>query len=266
MHKPRFFDEMDAESALLDRCAFSAHLAGERRPFQPDYVEPKWPRDRVVDIKHIRLDVTLDFKERRISGTATHRLAAILDGLTQLEFDGAEMEIAAVRAGAKDVAFDHSDEKLRVTPEKPLAAGEEIEVAIDYSARPRRGLYFVGPDDAYPNKPPEAWTQGEDEDSRYWFPCYDYPNNRTTSEVIATVPEKFTVISNGALIATSANPTAKTRTFHWRHDVPHSAYLITLAAGEFTMIEERAGETPVTYYVHPGREDDARRASSSRPG
>ena len=55
-------------------------------------------------------------------------------------------------------------------------------------------------------------------------------------------------------------PPAKTRTFHWRHDVPHSAYLITLAAGEFAMIEERAGNTPVTYYVHPGREDDARRA------
>ena len=70
-------------------------------------------------------------------------------------------------------AFDHSDEKLRVTLEKPLRAGEEIEIAIGYSAHPRRGLYFVGPDDAYPKKPVEAWTQGEDEDSRYWFPCYD---------------------------------------------------------------------------------------------
>ena len=47
----------------------------------------------------------------------------------------------------------------------------------------------------------QAWTQGEDEDSRYWFPCYDYPNNRRTSEVIATVPENFTAVSNGALIA-----------------------------------------------------------------
>ena len=88
---------------------------------------------------------------------------------------------------------------------RALGAGEEIEIAIDYAGQPRRGLYFVGPDDAYPNKPRQAWTQGEDEDSRYWFPCYDYPNNRTTSEVIATVPEKFTAVSNGALVGTSSN-------------------------------------------------------------
>ena len=68
----------------------------------------------------------------------------------------------------------------------------------------------------------QAWTQGEDEDSRYWFPCYDYPNSRPTSEVIATVPEKFTAVSNGALIGTSTNTADKTRIFHWRHEVPHS--------------------------------------------
>ena len=95
--------------------------------------------------------------------------------------------------------------------------------------------------------------------------CYDYPNNRTTSEIVATVPEQFTAISNGALVGTSSDATAKTRTFHWRHDVPHSAYLITLAAGEFAMIEERAGTVPVTYYVAPGREDDARRAFGNTP-
>jgi len=192
-------------------------------------------------------------------------LSAITGPLDRLEFDATELAISAVRAGHEPASFETSDGKLRITLPRALKAGEEIEIAIDYSGQPRRGLYFVGPDEAYPNKPVEAWTQGEDEDSRYWFPCYDYPNNRTTSEVIATVPEKFTVISNGALIATSANPAAKTRTFHWRHDVPHSAYLITLAAGEFAMIEERAGDTPVTYYVHPGREDDGRRAFGNTP-
>ena len=86
-----------------------------------------------------------------------------------------------------------------------------------------------------------------------------------TSEVIATVPERFTAVSNGALVGTTANGAAKTRTFHWRHDVPHSVYLMTLAAGEFALIEERAGNTPVTYYVAPGREDDARRAFGNTP-
>jgi aminopeptidase N len=264
MHKPRVFDFV-ATGTGFDEQWFFNWAAGERRPFQPDYIEPKWPRDRVVDIKHIKLQVTLDFEKRRISGTATHTLSAILDELRQLEFDAAEMEVSAVRVGGETHSFDHSDDKLRIGLERSLNAGDEVEVAIDYSAKPRRGLYFVGPDDGYPNKPIEAWTQGEDEDSRYWFPCYDYPNDRVTSEVLATVPESFTAVSNGGLVSNNLDRASHTRTFHWRHEVPHSAYLMSLAAGEFVEIREYAGNVPVTYYVRPGREDDARRAFGNTP-
>ena len=232
MHKPRFFDCLARANEFADENALNSFANGIRRPFQPDYVEPKWPRDRVVDIKHIKLQVTLDFNTRRIIGTATHTLAAILDELTQLEFDAAEMDISAVRVGGETHSFEHSDDKLRIRLERAPHAGDEVEVAIDYSARPRRGLYFIGPDAGYPDKPLQAWTQGEDEDSRYWFPCYDYPNDRVTSEVIATVPETFTAVSNGELLSNRHNRGEHTRTFHWRHDVPHSSYLISLAAGE----------------------------------
>ncbi len=265
MHKPRFFDCLAMNNELADESAFSSFTNGIRRPFQPDYVEPKWPRDRVVDVKHIKLQVTLDFKTRRILGTATHTVAAILDGLAKLEFDAAEMEITAVRVGGEAHSFDHSDEKLRIPLERALHAGDEVEVAIDYSARPRRGLYFIGPDAGYPDKPLEAWTQGEDEDSRYWFPCYDYPNDRVTSEIVATVPETFTAVSNGELLSSNVNRAEHTRTFHWRHDVPHSSYLMSLVAGEFVEIRDFAGNTPVTYYCRAGREDDARRAFGNTP-
>src|SRR5215469_17927016 len=235
MLRPRFIDQMAME--LGDRYAFTS-LARGRRAFQPEHVEPKWPRDRVADIKHVRLEVALDFERKEIAGTAMHRMTAITSGVAMLEFDAAEMTVTAVRVGSVTASFDLDAGKLGVTLPAPLKAGEEIEVAIDYHARPRRGLYFVGPDEGYPNKPVQALTQGEDEDSRYWFPCYDYPNDRTTSEVIATVPEKFTAISNGALISNTHHSSAHTRTFHWRHDVPHSTYLITLAAGEFATVED----------------------------
>lgn len=261
MCKPRLRDLflLDFDERL------GAETAQDRRSFQPEHIEPKWPRDRAVDIQHIRLEVALDFKERKISGTATHRLSAIAGAVDRLEFDAAEIAIASVRVGDRKASFDQADEKLAIELEHPLKPGETIEVTIDYSARPRRGLYFVGPDEGYPNKPVEAWTQGEDEDSRYWFPCYDYPNDRVTSEVIATVPEKFTAVSNGELIGVSADAAAHTRTFHWRHEVPHSAYLISLAAGEFVEIRDQAGAVPVLYYVHPGREEDARRAFGNTP-
>jgi aminopeptidase N len=126
-------------------------------------------------------------------------------------------------------------------------------------------MYFVGPDAAYPDKPQEIWTQGEDEDSRYWFPCYDYPNDKATSEIAATVPARFFALSNGRLVDVHEDHSANTKTYHWRQDIPHSAYLMTLAIGAYVEIVDSYDGIPVLYYVHPGREDDARRAFGNTP-
>ena len=50
-----------------------------------------------------------------------------------------------------------------------------------------------------PKKTLSFWTQGESEDTRCWLPCYDYPNERATSEMIITVPKPLFVLSNGVL-------------------------------------------------------------------
>jgi hypothetical protein len=73
MHKPRLLDQIAIE--LGDRYAFASRFARGRRPFQPAHVEPQWARDRSAAIKHIRLEVALDFERKRIAGTAAHRLA-----------------------------------------------------------------------------------------------------------------------------------------------------------------------------------------------
>ena len=77
-------------------------------------------------------------------------------------------------------------------------------IAIAYSVeKPQRGIYFIQPDKHYPNKPTQVWTQGEDEDSRYWFPCFDYPGQLSTSEIRVRVPKPLMAISNGELIDTT---------------------------------------------------------------
>src|SRR5258708_14881846 len=157
MHKPRFLDQMAID--LGDSDAFTSTFARGRRAFQPEHVEPKWARDRSANIKHIKLEVALDFGAKRISGTATHRISAITDALDRLEFDAAELTIRAVRAGDEPASFETSHGKLRITLPRALGAGAEIEIEIDYSGQPRRGPYFVAPNEGYPNKPVQAWTQ-----------------------------------------------------------------------------------------------------------
>ena len=40
-----------------------------------------------------------------------------------------------------------------------------------------------------------------------------------------------------------------TTTYHWKMDVPHSSYLISLAGAEFAIYHDRVGELPLDYYV-----------------
>jgi len=81
--------------------------------------------------------------------------------------------------------------------------------------------------------------------------------------MIVTVPAKYTAISNGALI--SAKRRGAGRTFHWKHQVPHPPYLVSLAVGEFTEIKDRWNRVPVLYFCQPGREEDAKRAFGKTP-
>jgi len=238
----------------------------ERRPFAPPGTTPRHARDRVADIRHIRLDLSFDFAAKRVSGRCTTSLAPINDGLDHVEFDAVELTVHGVRRGDRPLTHTYDGRTLRVALDRPAAGGDELVVVIDYEAQPRRGMYFIGPDAAYPDKPQEIWTQGEDEDSRYWFPCYDYPNDKATSEIVATVPAQFFALSNGKLIDAREDRQANTKTYHWRQDTPHSAYLVTLAVGDYVEIADSYDGIPVLYYVHPGREDDARRAFGNTPG
>jgi aminopeptidase N len=236
-----------------------------QRTFALPGARPRYAPDRLVDVEHIRLELTLELEARRVHGSCSITLTPILDGVRFLELDAVELEIERVSTDTAELAFSHDGKRLRIDLERERKIGERLTLCIAYSGTPRRGLYFIAPDEAYPHRPVQVWSQGQDEDSRYWFPCFDSPHEKSTSEVIATVPASFFALSNGVLVSTKENRAAKTRTFAWRFDVPHSCYLITLAAGEFAELRDRWEDVEVTYYVPPGREDDARRALGRTP-
>ena len=111
-------------------------------------------------------------------------------------------------------------DKLSITLDKAYGPGDTLDLAIEYSGSPERGIRFVLPDPAYPEKPLSIWTQGEAEDTHHWLPCYDYPNDRATSEMIITVEKPLFVLSNGVLVEHAASGRQAT-TYHWKMDVPH---------------------------------------------
>ncbi|MEX1254395.1 MAG: M1 family aminopeptidase [Dehalococcoidia bacterium] len=252
---------------VLESCGGLSAMVGAlgaQRPFALPGDTPHYARDRVVDVRHIKLEIDIDPEAKRIAGTAHHTFAPINDGLTHLEFDAVEMEISGVRLeGGEQLPFSLDGGRLRIDLGGPRNAGQELTVAVSYSAQPRRGLYFVGPDEGYPDKPIQVWSQGQDEDSRHWFPCFDFPNEMATSEVVVTVPAPLTAVSNGELV--SVEERDGRRTFHWRQSTPHVAYLLSVAAADFAEIVDQADGVPLQYYLPKGREEDGRRALDRTP-
>jgi aminopeptidase N len=80
-----------------------------------------------------------------------------------------------------------------------------------------RGYYFY---------PRNGYTFSEPQDARWWFPCFDEPWDKATSEMYVTVPENYYVSSNGYLESIYHNPNDQTRTFHWVNDYPIATYLM----------------------------------------
>lgn len=241
------------------------YLAGalKRKPFMKKGTQPKWCRDRYVDVQHIKIEIAPDFDSKTIKGTATHTIAPIYDDTTFLDLDACEMDITGVTVNGRRKDFHHDGEKLMVYFGETLEPDKPVDIAVDYRATPRRGAYFVGPDRGYPDKHLEFWTQSQDEDARYWFPCFDYPNEKTTSEVIARVPRGMTSLSNGALI--NKEDKGEFELHHWKHDVPHVTYLVMLVIGDYVKVSKEWDGIPVDYYVPPGRKNDGERSFGRTP-
>ena len=231
------------------------------KPFPLPGSSPHYGRDRDFDVQHVRLDLKVDPEGKKLDGTAHITLSALVDNLTRLEFDAVELDIKEVKISTGKISsFENTGQKLIVYLDKALKTSDSLAVSIRYSAKPRRGLYFIGPEKSYPDLPYQAWTQGEDEDNRYWFPSYDYPNDRASSEVVVTVPSKYTAISNGVLVETKEEKAKDTRTFHWKQDIPHSNYLTSIVVGQFALNKEKIEDVELEYYVPKGREEEAKRS------
>ncbi|OAI41992.1 hypothetical protein AYO38_03315 [bacterium SCGC AG-212-C10] len=225
---------------------------------------PKWPRDRVVDLRHLKLEVKLDIPGKAVRGTASHTVSPMNDGLREVTFDAVDMDIAGVTIDGEEARFSYDGREVRVHLTGAHKRGDELTVAITFTSHPRLGLYFIAPDEQYPDKPVQVWSQGQDEDSRHWFPCYDTPNDKQTSEMIATVPANWMALSNGRMAGDVDNGDG-TRTVHWSQERPHSTYLVTLAAGEFARIDASRPDLPIDYFVEPSEVEKGERTFKNTP-
>ncbi|MEM6655895.1 MAG: hypothetical protein AAF596_08845 [Planctomycetota bacterium] len=217
----------------------------------------KYAPDRVVDVLHLRIDVTPDFDERTIEAETTVRFAPISRSVREVTLDAVGLDIRSV-TGTRTIA-EHvvTGRQVTVLFEEPIGVGEPVEVVFGYAAEPRQGLYFRTREMGYPAGDDHLWTQGETHEARHWFPSFDYPNERSTTEVICRVPPAMTVLSNGRQVSNAVDAATGLRVVHWRMDKPHVSYLVCLVAGYLHELADEHRGVPLGFYTQPSLAEHA---------
>ncbi len=227
--------------------------------------KPQYARDRNFSTTHAKLEITIDVNKKVIDGVCSSTLKS-LNGNNKLVMNAVNFKLSSVKDGkGKPLKYNYDSSKIEIETGR-VEQGKEVTIVISYKVQePKLGVYFVGPDKFYPKRPQQIWSHNEPEEARYWYPTQDLPNDRSTTEMIITVPSSFIVISNGLLINVSENRKEKTKTFHWKMKKSHSSYLVSFAAGEFSEVSDKWKSVDVTYYCEKGREEDIKRAFGKTP-
>lgn len=253
-----------AAAVAVVRPVLGAEEAARQRPEAPAPTAGEPLRtgvDRSFDIQDIRLDLRVDLRKKAVEGQASIKLRSIqLIHSVELDAVGFAVQRVLLAADGGDespVRFSHDGKRLVAYLEPGWPAGRDGLLRITYRVHePKDGLHFFGPTAEEPDAPLQVWSQGEAVSNRYWFPCVDAPEQRQTTEIVATVPEGFEVLSNGKLLSRQENASDQSVTFDWRQDKPHPSYLVTMVVGQFDVVRAEWDGIPVLYYVPKGHEKE----------
>ncbi|GIK31322.1 MAG: aminopeptidase [Armatimonadetes bacterium] len=213
-------------------------------------------RSRSYDALHYRIVLRLDLDRKTFEGETTVSFSALLDDLETIVLDAEEFRVSKVLADwGESLHFEQTSTELRVHLREPLRRGETRSFTCFYSGTdPKVGLKFV---EASARNPQIAFSDSFPNHVHHWFPCFDYPSDKATGELIATVKSGLKVVSNGRLISVIENEAAGTATYHWSQDKPHSTYLVFFAVGPYVVVRDTYKTLPVNYWVYPQDVDKA---------
>lgn len=204
---------------------------------------PHAERERTYDLQHQIVRIRFDWARHAVVGSTTIRVAALPGRapLREVALDAGEMTIGAVRdAAGRALSFTHTGEALTVQLRTPAA---RTSFTVDYEAvRPRHGVYFI-------DRRHVVWTQSESEDTRYWVPTYDYPNDKTTWEFYVRTDAREKALSNGRLVGTRR--VGREIEWHWSLDKPASTYLMSVVTGDYAILQDTWRHVPVGYWTYP---------------
>lgn len=240
--------------AWLAVLTLAAPACQKSEPLAPATVVEDFSYARLNDVavKHMDLDLDVDFDNQVISGTA----AIDLDNKTGAKV--VNLDTWGLRI--QGVSYEDGKEAQWVLGDSLALVGRPLSVALKPETRrivvhyattaDARGVQWLHPQQTLGKQKPYVYTQSQSIHARSWVPCQDTPANRFTYTARVKVPV-------GLLAVMSAkNPESKNGDGSYQFEMkqPIPSYLLALAVGD---IEYRSIGPRTGVFSEPGMVDKA---------
>ncbi|MGW1347028.1 M1 family metallopeptidase [Kribbella sp. NPDC002412] len=202
------------------------------------YAEPA-----LVRTTHLELDLTLDFEQKVLAGSATHTLAWTGAG-DRFVLDTRDLTVLAVEGATSD-GWEPLEYSLAV-PDPELGSALNIRtdrherVRVSYRTAPTAtGLQWLEPSMTAGGVMPYMFSQSQAIHARSWVPVQDTPGVRFSYAAHVTAPPELMVLMS----ADNGTTSRRTGSYDVVMPEPIPSYLLAIAAGDlvFEPIGERSG-------------------------
>lgn len=193
-----------------------------------------------LSIRHLDLDIKVDFNSKKISGNA---IWTIQNETHQkfIRLDTYDLTIDSVLVDGAKTSFvlhpmvHHLGQALEI----PIQENTQ-QVKIVYSSGSNaRALQWLTAQQTLGKKHPFLYTQSESIYARSWIPCPDGPGIRFTYNARVQVPQGLLALMS----AENPQQVSDSGIYHFKMDIPIPAYLMALAVGDlrFKSVDARTG-------------------------
>ncbi|MEU1404143.1 M1 family metallopeptidase [Streptomyces sp. NPDC005728] len=180
------------------------------------------------------LDLTYDPTTGLVDATATLRIRTAR-ALTRFSLDALGLDILCIQVGGRTAVWEQADEKLRITPARPLPAKAVATVRVEYRADPRRTLAHT----AWVPTPDGFAICPQPNSAHTVFPCNDHPSDKADFSFRITVPNGLRGVANGLLTCTEEVDGDRTA-YSYRSLSPIATELVQITVGDY-VIKDREG-------------------------
>ncbi|WP_108247008.1 M1 family metallopeptidase [Muricauda brasiliensis] len=201
-----------------------------------------------VDFIHADVLIEPTPIENRINGSVSYQFN-VIDDVDSIFLDAVNLEFSNLTLDGENLDYDYNGKRIII--KNAMKAGENHIVSMEYVAKPKQTVYFLGWDDAVRNNE-QVWTQGQGKYTSHWLPSFDDMTEKVEFDIKIQLKENYTVIANGKLIKKESLPDSNGHLWQFDMEKPMSSYLVGFAIGDYNKkaIISSSG-IPIELYYEP---------------